>query len=213
MITHPLIDAYITSLIPTRSPLLQRLEREAEAEGIPIIQLPSAQVIRSLLLLHQPKDILEVGTAIGYSTIWLAEAAPQARIVTMDIDEERLARARENLREAGCLDRVEVLLRDATQGLPADQYQFDCLFIDAAKGQYAKFLQLYLPLLRPGGLLITDNVLFRGLVAAPEEASKRHRPMVDKLREYNRLLAHQEELETSFLPVGDGLAVSIRKKA
>jgi len=106
-----------------------------------------------------------------------------------------------------------VLLRDATQGLPADQYQFDCLFIDAAKGQYAKFLQLYLPLLRPGGLLITDNVLFRGLVAAPEEASKRHRPMVDKLREYNRLLAHQEELETSFLPVGDGLAVSIRKKA
>lgn len=213
MITHPLIDAYITSLIPTRSPLLQRLEREAEAEGIPIIQLPSAQVIRSLLLLHQPKDILEVGTAIGYSTIWLAEAAPQARIVTMDIDEERLARARENLREAGCLDRVDVLLRDATQGLPADQYQFDCLFIDAAKGQYAKFLQLYLPLLRPGGLLITDNVLFRGLVAAPEEASKRHRPMVDKLREYNRLLAHQEELETSFLPVGDGLAVSIRKKA
>jgi len=213
VITHPLIDAYITSLIPTRSPLLQRLEREAEAEGIPIIQLPSAQVIRSLLLLHQPKDILEVGTAIGYSTIWLAEAAPQARIVTMDIDEERLARARENLREAGCLDRVDVLLRDATQGLPADQYQFDCLFIDAAKGQYAKFLQLYLPLLRPGGLLITDNVLFRGLVAAPEEASKRHRPMVDKLREYNRLLAHQEELETSFLPVGDGLAVSIRKKA
>ena len=212
MITDPLVEAYIKSLVPPRSPLLQRLEREAEAEGIPIIQLPSAQVIRSLLLLHQPGSILEVGTAIGYSTIWLAEAAPQARIVTMDIDEERLARARENLREAGCADRVEVLLRDATLGLPAEKYQFDCLFIDAAKGQYPKFLDLYLPLLRPGGLVISDNVLFRGLVAAPEESGKRLRPMVDKLRGYNQMLAQSAELDTSFLPVGDGLAVSIRKK-
>lgn len=212
MITNPVIDEYIASLIPPRSALLQRLEREAEEEGIPIVQLASAQIIRTLLLLHKPSSILEVGTAIGYSTIWMAEAAPQAKIVTMDIDESRLARARENLKEAGCAERVEVLLRDATTGLPAEQYEFDCLFIDAAKGQYRTFLDLYLPLVRPGGMVISDNVLFRGLVATPEEAGKRLRPLVDKLRDYNAELQERPDLETSFLPVGDGLAVSIKKQ-
>ncbi|QDS35040.1 O-methyltransferase [Brevibacillus brevis] len=211
MITNPAIDDYVSSLVPERSPLLKRLEQEAAEENIPIVQLPSAQVMRMLLLLHRPKAILEVGTAIGYSTIWLAEAAPEARIVTMDIDEDRLARARENIKEAGCADRVEILSRDATLGLP-ESYQFDCLFIDAAKGQYRVFLDLYLPLLREGGLVISDNVLFRGLVATPEEAGKRQRPMVDKLLSYNLHLMERPDLETTFIPVGDGLAISMKKK-
>ncbi|ATF12478.1 O-methyltransferase [Brevibacillus sp. HB1.2] len=210
MITNPAIDDYVSSLVPERSPLLKRLEQEAAEENIPIVQLPSAQVMRMLLLLHRPKAILEVGTAIGYSTIWLAEAAPEARIVTMDIDEDRLARARENIKEAGCADRVEILSRDATLGLP-ESYQFDCLFIDAAKGQYRVFLDLYLPLLREGGLVISDNVLFRGLVATPEEAGKRQRPMVDKLLSYNSHLMERPDLETTFIPVGDGLAISMKK--
>ncbi|MFG0213211.1 O-methyltransferase [Brevibacillus porteri] len=211
MITNPAIDDYVSGLVPERSPLLKRLEQEAAEENIPIVQLPSAQVMRMLLLLHRPKAILEVGTAIGYSTIWLAEAAPEARIVTMDIDEDRLARARENIKEAGCADRVEILSRDATLGLP-ESYQFDCLFIDAAKGQYRVFLDLYLPLLREGGLVISDNVLFRGLVATPEEAGKRQRPMVDKLLSYNSHLMERPDLETTFIPVGDGLAISMKKK-
>ncbi|CAI8971981.1 tRNA 5-hydroxyuridine methyltransferase [Brevibacillus sp. IT-7CA2] len=211
MITNPAIDDYVSSLVPERSPLLKRLEQEAAEENIPIVQLPSAQVMRMLLLLHRPKAILEVGTAIGYSTIWLAEAAPEARIVTMDIDEDRLVRARENIKEAGCADRVEILSRDATLGLP-ESYQFDCLFIDAAKGQYRVFLDLYLPLLREGGLVISDNVLFRGLVATPEEAGKRQRPMVDKLLSYNSHLMERPDLETTFIPVGDGLAICMKKK-
>ncbi|TKI56369.1 O-methyltransferase [Brevibacillus antibioticus] len=211
MITNPAIDDYVSSLVPERSFLLQRLEKEATEENIPIVQLASAQVMRMLLLLHRPKEILEVGTAIGYSTIWLAEAAPEARIVTMDIDEDRLVRARANIKEAGCADRVEILLRDATLGLP-ESYQFDCLFIDAAKGQYRAFLDLYLPLLREGGLVISDNVLFRGLVATPEEAGKRQRPMVDKLLSYNSHLMERPDLETTFIPVGDGLAISLKRK-
>ncbi|MED1783595.1 O-methyltransferase [Brevibacillus fortis] len=211
MITNPAIDDYVSSLVPERSLLLMRLEQEAAEENIPIVQLPSAQVMRMLLLLHRPKAILEVGTAIGYSTIWLAEAAPEARIVTMDIDEDRLVRARANIKEAGCADRVEILSRDATLGLP-ESYQFDCLFIDAAKGQYRAFLDLYLPLLREGGLVISDNVLFRGLVATPEEAGKRQRPMVDKLLSYNAHLMERPDLETTFIPVGDGLAISLKKK-
>lgn len=210
MITNPAIDDYVSGLVPERSPLLKRLEQEASVEGIPIVQLASAQVMRMLLLLHRPKSILEIGTAIGYSTIWMAEAAPGARIVTMDIDEDRLTRARANVAEAGCAERIEILSRDATLGLPGD-YQFDCLFIDAAKGQYRAFLDLYLPLLREGGLVISDNVLFRGLVATPEEASKRQRPMLDKLLSYNAYLMERSDLETTFIPVGDGLAISIKR--
>jgi predicted O-methyltransferase YrrM len=210
MITNPAIDDYVSGLVPERSPLLKRLEQEASVEGIPIVQLASAQVMRMLLLLHSPKSILEIGTAIGYSTIWMAEAAPDARIVTMDIDEDRLTRARANVAEAGCAERIEILSRDATLGLPGD-YQFDCLFIDAAKGQYRAFLDLYLPLLREGGLVISDNVLFRGLVATPEEASKRQRPMLDKLLSYNAYLMERSDLETTFIPVGDGLAISIKR--
>jgi predicted O-methyltransferase YrrM len=212
MITNPLIDAYVSRLIPPRSPLLTRLEQEAAAEGIPIIQLPTAQVLRTLLLLHQPRSILEIGTAIGYSTIWLAEAAPQAKIVTMELDESRIARARANFAEAGLADRIELIAGDATQGLP-ESYRFDCLFVDAAKGQYRTFLDLYLPLLNENGLLICDNVLFRGLVASPEEANKRQRPLVEKLDRVNVWLMEHPDLETSVIPVGDGITVSLKRTA
>ncbi len=210
MITNPRIEAYLATLVPQRSELLSRLEEEAAKEGIPIIQLASAQVMRMLVKLHKPKAILEIGTAIGYSTIWLAEAAPEARIVTMELDAERISRARNNFAEAGVAERIELIEGDAGRGL-AKHYQFDCLFIDAAKGQYRAFLDLYLPHVRDGGLIISDNVLFRGLVTDPEAASKRQRPLVDKIDRYNRYLLEHPELETSFIPVGDGLAVSHKR--
>lgn len=212
MITHPTIDAYLSTLVPQRSELLSRLEAEAAAEGIPIIQLPGAQTLRLLLLMHRPTSILEVGTAIGYSTIWLAQAAPQAKVVSLELDQERIARARQNIAEAGLQERIEVIAGDATLGLP-EHYRFDCLFIDAAKGQYQKFLDLYLPHLSEGGLVICDNVLFRGLVAEPERAEKRLRPLVDKLIRFNQGLRDHPSLETVFLPVGDGIAVSIKKRS
>ncbi len=211
MITNPLIESYLQTLIPERSSLLTRLEQEAYAEGIPIVQLPSAQLIRLLLLTHQPKRILEIGTAIGYSTIWLAEAAPEAQIVTMEMDESRISRARANFAEANLTERIELIEGDATQGLP-DGYEFDCLFIDAAKGQYQTFLNLYLPLVREGGLVISDNVLFRGLVANPEEATKRQRPLVEKIHLFNQYLVGHPSLETAFVPIGDGIAVSIKRE-
>ncbi|GAA4705647.1 O-methyltransferase [Brevibacillus fulvus] len=210
MITNPAIEDYVTKLVSARSPLLAQLEQEAETEGIPIIQLPSAQTIRLLLMLHRPKAILEVGTAIGYSTIWLAEAAVDAKIVTMELDEERIQRAQNNFKLAGLSERIELIGGDATKGLP-DHYEFDCLFIDAAKGQYRTFLDLYLPKVRSGGLIICDNILFRGLVAAPEEASKRLRPLVEKIDRFNHHLMERPDLETAILPVGDGLAVSYKR--
>jgi len=210
MITNPAIEQYLSALVPPRSALLARLEQEAAAEGIPIIQLPAAQALRMLIRLHRPSAILEIGTAIGYSTIWLAEAAPQARVVTMEIDPERVVRARANFAEAGLAERIELIAGDATNGLP-EQYQFDCLFIDAAKGQYRTFLELYLPHVRSGGLVICDNVLFRGLVAAPEQAEKRIKPLVEKLDRFNQEMLQHPDLESVWLPVGDGLSVSMKK--
>jgi predicted O-methyltransferase YrrM len=211
MITNPRIEEYMEKLIPSRDSLLQRMEQEAKEERIPIIQLPSIQFIRTLLLTLNPRHILEIGTAIGYSTIWLAMAAPQAKVTTMEIDFDRAQRARENLKQAGVADRVELILEDAGKGL-ASFYQFDCLFIDAAKGQYKAYLDLYLPHLAPGGLVISDNVLFKGLVAEETVENKRHAPMVEKLRLYNQYLFQHPELDTSILPVGDGLALSVKKK-
>ncbi|WP_232695520.1 O-methyltransferase [Brevibacillus daliensis] len=211
MITNPAIEEYITNLIPQRSLLLTRLEEEARQENIPIIQLAGAQFLRTLLLMKQPKSICEIGTAIGYSTIWLAEAALEAQIVTMELDTERSARAKQTFKEAGLVDRITLIEGDATEGLDPS-YQFDCLFIDAAKGQYPVFLEKYLPLVKEGGLVITDNVLFRGLVVNPEEAGKRHKKMVEKIDGYNRFLMDHPELETSIVPIGDGIAVSIKQK-
>lgn len=210
MITTPQIEQYISSLIPARSPQLTRMEEEALVEHIPIIQLPSAQLMRLLVMLHQPKSILEIGTATGYSTLWLAEAAAEARIVTMEVDQERIARARQNFAEAGVTERVELLEQDATFGLP-EEYRFDCLFIDAAKGQYRTFLDLYVPHLKQGGLVISDNVLFRGLVADLEAANPRQRPMVEKIDRFNRYLSEHQQLDTTFIPIGDGLAISVKR--
>ncbi|WP_286886762.1 O-methyltransferase [Aneurinibacillus sp. UBA3580] len=210
MITSEHIERYMVSLIPERSELLTRMEREAEAEHIPIIQLPSIQLLRFLLMVHRPKRILEVGMAIGYSTIWLAQAAPDAHITSIEISEEMVERAQRNFAEAGISDRVTVLHQDAREGL-SGEHAFDCIFLDAAKGQYQVFFDQYAPYLVEGGLLICDNVFFRGMVAE-EEVPKKRRGMIQKLRAFNQFLAEHPAFETSFVSIGDGLALCIKRR-
>jgi predicted O-methyltransferase YrrM len=211
MITDDRVNEYIEKLIPDRDELLSSLEQEARDENIPIIQLPSIQLIRTLLLAYEPKRILEVGTAIGYSTIWLARAAPYARITTLEISRERIERAIANLEKAGVRERVELIEGDAGEGLPP-HYRFDCLFIDAAKGQYKAYLDLYLPHLEPGGIVLCDNVLFKGQVTQDTVDNKRLAPMVDKIRSFNRLLFEHPQLDTSMIPIGDGLSLSVKRR-
>lgn len=210
MITNDRVNEYIEELIPSRDELLSRLEKEAKEERIPIIQLPSIQFIRTALLAYQPKRILEVGTAIGYSTIWLARAAPLARITTLEIDRDRISRAVVNFEQAEIRERVEIIEGDAGDGLP-EHYRFDCLFLDAAKGQYKHYLDLYLPTLEPGGIVICDNVLFKALVVEETVENKRLAPMVKKLRDFNAYIMSHPELDTSLIPIGDGLTFSVKK--
>ncbi|MDP5272810.1 O-methyltransferase [Chengkuizengella axinellae] len=204
------INDYILKLIPERNEVLQRLEKEAKEDGIPNIQLESIQFIKVLLQSIQPEQILEVGSAIGYSGIHMAQAAPMAHITTLEMDEQRASRAKQNFHEAGVSGRVKLVLGNALETIPALEDTFDFIFIDAAKGQYTKFLELSLEHSKQGTVIVSDNVFFQGNVAKKrDEIQPRYRNMIDKLNKYNQMLANHPELETSFISIGDGLALSI----
>jgi len=196
-----------------RDQLLMRLEEEARAENIPIIDLASIQLISQLVRIKKAKHILEIGTAIGYSAIWLARSSAEARVVSLEIDESKVMRARANIEEAGLADRVEILHRDAELGLPEEfrKAAFDLIFIDAAKAKYERYLEIYLPLLADEGLLITDNILFHGLVYN-RPAESRQAWIGEKIHQFNQRLFQHPELLTTFYPIGDGIAISIKTK-
>ncbi len=203
---------YLADFMWERDDILLRLEQEAQMERIPIIQVESIQLLAQLVQIKQAASILEIGTAIGYSTIWLARANPASRVISLEIDVRMVDRARANLAESNLADRVTVLHCDATNGLP-DAYaqeRFDFIFLDASKQKYNHYLELYLPLLQPGGVLVIDNVLFHGLVySKPQE--RRQAWIADQLNQFNHKLFHHPDLITSIYPIGDGVSVSIKK--
>lgn len=202
--------SYIQGMIPARDELLTGIEKRAEELYIPILDLETSQLLRVLLASQRPRSILEVGTAIGYSAIVMAQSC-DAAIVTVERDDTRAAEALQNIRRAGYADRVTLLQGDAFDILPTLNEPFDLVFMDAAKGQYPNFLELVLPLVKTGGLLFSDNVFFQGLVAGPEHVKHKLRTMIVRLREYNQLIADHPQLDTAFVPLGDGLAISIKK--
>lgn len=201
---------YIESIVLDRSDLLQEMEAYAEENGVPIMELVGIEALLGMLRIQQPKRILEVGTAIGYSALRMAEALPDTTIVTLERDEERYEKAQEFLGRSSARDRVITLFGDALE-LQEDVKQhgpYDAVFIDAAKGQYRKFFDSYSEMLTPEGVVYSDNVLFKGLVAEEVVEQKRIRNMVKKLQDYNKWLMDHPEYDTSILPVGDGVAIS-----
>ncbi|WP_207893900.1 O-methyltransferase [Tumebacillus sp. BK434] len=205
----PTLVAYLRGLVPARSPLLLELEQRAEAGFVPILDLETVSFLQVLLKIAKPRRILEVGTAIGYSALVMAGAC-EAQITTMERDPERAAEARANFAKAGLQDRIELLEGDALE-LIGGLGHYDFVFLDAAKGQYPRFLELLDPHLETGGVLLSDNILFQGMVSGQEEVKHKLRTMVNRLREYNELLAHHPGYETTFLPLGDGVSLSVKK--
>ncbi|MFD1335387.1 O-methyltransferase [Oceanobacillus iheyensis] len=203
---------YLAGLTPNSPEWADQLEIVAEENNIPIMDRTSMHFVQVLLQIHQPKRILEVGTAIGYSALRMQDNT-QASIVTIEKDEKRYHDAVENINNLNKDDCIKVIHGDALEEmsrLQENNERFDTIFIDAAKGQYGKFLELADLMVGNGGLVITDNVLFRGYVAAPEETPKRFRSMVKKLREYNEKLMNHPHYQTSILPIGDGVAISYK---
>jgi predicted O-methyltransferase YrrM len=212
IVTEP-VAAYLEQLRKTPDPVLAEMEAQGDREGIPIVVPETGALLQALALARGARRILEVGTAIGVSTLYLARALPDdGQIVSFEIDPERHEAARRYLERAGVLDRADLRLQDAREGLEglADE-EFDMAFIDGVKAQYGEYFELLLPLLGSGGLLAVDNVLMSGTVAEGRSDGHWTDDQIAGARAFNeRLLAH-EQLTGTLLPVGDGVLIAIKR--
>lgn len=212
IVNERIVD-YINSLDKGNSPVCNAIEKEALADGVPIIRKEMGNLLKVLLLLKQPQKILEVGTAVGYSSILMSENMPEnCRITTIENYKKRIPVAKNNFKRAGKEEVITLLEGDAMDILKELDGMYDFIFMDAAKGQYINFLPELLRLMPAGGLLISDNVLQEGdIVESRYGVTRRNRTIHTRMREYIYILTHAEQLETSIVPIGDGITLSVKK--
>ena len=213
MIIDERMVAFIQSLDKGNTPFLTELEKEAIQTDVPIIRPAMQSLMRFLLKLHRPMRILEVGTAIGFSAILMAEYGPDhCQITTIEKYEKRIPLAKANFEASGYADRITLLEGDAADILKELEEPFDMIFMDAAKAQYIHFMPDVMRLLKPGGLLVSDNVMQDGeIIESRFAVIRRNRTIHARMREYLYALTHDDALETVVLPVGDGVTLSIKK--
>ena len=213
MIVDERLVTYINSLDTGNTPILDEIEREALASFVPIIRKEMQSFLKVLLSIKRPKRILEVGTAVGFSAILMAEYDPVGcEIITIENYEKRIPIARENFIRAEKEEQITLLEGDGKDVLETLTEPFDLIFMDAAKGQYLNFLPRVLELLQPEGILISDNVLQDGdIIESRFAVTRRNRTIHKRMREYLYTLTHSEELTTAVLPVGDGITISTKK--
>lgn len=212
MITEERISTFINSFDTGNTPFLNELEQFAIKTNVPVIRPQMQSFLKLLLAMKQPKQILEVGTAIGFSALLMSEYGPHdCKITTIEKYEKRIPLARENFKKAGKEDSITLLEGDAAEILKGLSGSYDFIFMDAAKGQYIHFLPDILKLLPVGGILVSDNVLQEGDVMESRFAvTRRDRTIHSRMREYLYELKHNEQLYTDILPVGDGVTVSVK---
>ena len=213
MIVDNMITEYLHSLETSRGELLDTIEKKAIEDGVPIIRSETAALLRSLTAALRPENILEIGTAVGYSALQMCQVMPaNCHITTIEKYEKRIPEAKENFRKAGEESRITFLEGDADMWLKELKgKQFDLVFMDAAKGQYLNWLPLLLDLMPVGAVLISDNVLQDGDVVQSRFAvQRRNRTIHSRMREYLYELKHMEEFETAVIPIGDGVTISTR---
>ena len=214
MIVDERMRTYINSLDRGNTPFLEELEQYAIRERVPIIRREMQSFIKMFLAVNRPKRILEVGTAIGFSTLLMCEYGPaDVQITTIENYEKRIPLAKENFRKAGQESKITLLEGDATKILAGLSGSYDLIFMDAAKGQYIHWLPDVIRLLKKGGVLLSDNVLQDGnLIESHYIVERRDRTIYKRMREYLYQLKHDPLLETSILPLGDGVTVSVKKE-
>lgn len=191
--------------------IIKEMERFAEANNVPIIEKDSIEFIRKYIKLNKVKSVLELGTAIGYSAILMASTDKNVEVTTIERDEKRYREAVKNVNESGLDNQINIVFNDALEVNLAG-HKYDLIFIDAAKGQYIKFFEKFENYLNPGGIIITDNLKFHGLVGNKENVeSKNVRGLVNKIEKYIDFLKQNEDYVTKFYDIGDGISVSFRK--
>lgn len=207
------MEQYLETLLGERDPLLREMEEQALQETIPVVTPAVGHFLSLLVQMAQAQNILEIGTAIGYSTMWLARAAAQTggRVTTIDMNKDRRAQALAYFERAGVSSLIHSLEGDARKQLPTLTSTYDFVFIDAAKGEYLDYLNLIYPLIASKGLLVVDNVLFRGWVVPESTFAPKYDRMVRGLRQFLQELCENPAFDTSVLPFGDGVSVSRRR--
>jgi len=215
MILDPVVADYLADLYPASDPVLQEMERQGEADGVPIVMKDGGLTLGVLARAVGARRVVECGTAIGVSTLHLARAVGEGgEVITFDVDPDRQATARAYLERAGVADRVDLRLQPALEGLRGVEGPFDLAFVDAIKAEYAGYVELIVPMLRVGGMLVIDNSLMSGSVAAGRRTSGGWtQGDIDALRSLNAALVAREDLATVVLPVADGMAVAVKTSA
>ena len=205
------VEAYLRRLRPERSEVMREMEALAERDGIPIVPWETGRLLAALCRALDPR-VLEVGTAIGYSTLHMAEQLERGGVVTLERDPRRVSEAREFLTRAGVADRVELVEGDARETIGALQGPFDLLFVDATKREYREYIELAAPKLASRALLVVDNLLMSGEVALAEGAPVSWAPeSLAEARELNRELVAGEPWLGVVLPLGDGVGLAARR--
>ncbi|MEH6889724.1 O-methyltransferase [Bacillus sp. JJ864] len=205
---------YLLSFIDPKDELILEMEQYAREQHVPIMDRLGMEFMLQFLRLIGPKSILELGTAIGYSSIRMMQAIPNSSIVTVERNADRYEKALEYINRSLVKERISVIFGDALEtGEQVKEHgTFDVIFIDAAKGQYRRFFDIYEPLLNPGGVIISDNVLYHGLVTTKEHIeNRRTRGLIRRIKTYNEWLMNHEGYDTTIFPIGDGVAVSKKK--
>lgn len=214
MVVDERLVTYINSLDQGNTEILDIIEREALDSYVPIIRKEMQSFLKLLLAMQKPKRILEVGTAVGFSAILMAEYDPEAcEITTIENYEKRIPIAKENFKKAGKEDLITLIEGDAAEVLKQLSEPYDMIFMDAAKGQYIHFMPDILRLLKSGGVLVSDNVLQDGdIIESHFAVTRRNRTIYKRMREYLYELTHRDDLVTAVLPIGDGITVSTKIK-
>jgi predicted O-methyltransferase YrrM len=207
------VERYLASLNHQSDAVLDDIARAGERDDLPLVDPEVGALLRVLVLATRATRALEIGTAIGYSGVWMAGALPKDGLfITMEVDESRAKVARDNFARAGLADRVNVVVGDAQRMLHKIAGPFDVIFQDGDKKQYGPMLDTLVGLLRPGGLLVTDNVLWNGEVV-PGFSAKRHRDPTEgaAIAAYNEAINSHPSLVTSIVPLRDGVAISAKR--
>lgn len=208
------LEMYLTDLLPDDDLWVKSLEQNAHENFIPIMERTSMNFAMQLIRILKPKLILEVGTAIGYSALRMVQAYPEAVVVTIEQDLARYEEAIKNINNLNKQNQIKVIYGDALEEIPklSKSEEFDLIFIDAAKGKYKLFHKLASPYLNLNGIILSDNVLFRGYIAGTKEIDPKYKNLVDKVRDYNKWLSQLSGYHTTFVPIGDGLAITMKDK-
>lgn len=213
MIVDERYTTYLNSLYPEIDEGLDNIRREARANFVPIIRDETINLLATLIRMNQPKRILEVGAAVGFSACLMASVAKDANIVTIENYEPRIPIANNNIKNMGFENRITLIEGDATEVLPTLDGPFDFVFMDAAKGQYINFWPEIKRLTKDGGIIVTDNVLQDGdIIESRYAITRRNRTIHKRMRDYLYELTHDKGYTTTILPLGDGVSISVKGK-